>query len=99
MSSVILRVGQYKLDAEFGDGTVVHTTRLVGAQCIASPPTTWKRGKTLGAGGFGVVWLDKEEGTGELRAVKVLAKVQLNVREVEAMIELQDVSLHPDYKC
>lgn len=61
MFSKILTVNQYKLDATFRNGTVVHTTRVVGAKCIAAPTTTWKGVKKLGAGGFGVVWLQKEE--------------------------------------
>lgn len=93
MSSIISKLDKYKLDATFGDGTVVHTTCLEGTQCITASTTTWKRGKKLGSGGFGVVWLDREEGSGKLRAVKVMARLQLNVREVEAMVELQDVSL------
>lgn len=92
MSSKISTVDQYKLDVTFLDEAVVHTTRLVGAECIASPTTTWRREKKLGAGGFGVVWLEREQGSAQLRAVKVISKLQLNLREVEAMVELRDVS-------
>lgn len=91
------KIDNYKLDATFGNGTVVHTTRLAGTRCITAPTTTWKRDKKLGTGGFGVVWLEREETSGELRAVKVLSKLQVNVREVEAMVDLQDVSIRPGY--
>lgn len=38
-----------------------------------------------------MVWLDREQ----LRAVKVLSKLQLQLRGVEAMIGLRDVSAAP----
>lgn len=94
MASKTSKVDQYKLDAELRNDTVVHTTRMVAGKRIAVPRMAWKRERKLGEGGFGVVWLEKEEGSGELRAVKVLSKLQVHIREVEAMIELQDVSFH-----
>lgn len=44
-----------------------------------------------------MVWLDPEVGSGELRAVKDLAKLQVNVPEEEIMLEFHDVSLRHRY--
>lgn len=79
MTSQMTKVDQYKLDSSFLDGSVVHTT-------------TWKTEQKLGSGGFGTVWRQREQRTGRFRAVKVLSKIQLNIRELEALIQLQDVS-------
>lgn len=87
------KIDQYKLDAKFSAGTITHTKRLQDGQRIDTPGTTWTREKKLGAGGFGTVWRERHAPTGELRAVKVLSKLQLNVREVEALVDLQDVNL------
>lgn len=80
MTSQISKVDQYKLDSQFINGAVVHSN------------TTWNREHKLGTGGFGTVWRERDQRTGRLRAVKVVAKINLNVRELEALIELQDVS-------
>lgn len=84
---------EYKLDSVFyEDGnTVVHARDAqLGLPAIA----TWRTEGKLGSGAFGVVWRQREEGSGQLRAVKTVSKQQLNVRELEALVELQDVSLH-----
>lgn len=52
--------------------------------------TVWKTEDRIGAGAFGVVWRQKAN-TGKLRAVKVIARDKLNLHEVEALIDLQDV--------
>lgn len=96
MASQITKVDQYKLDSRFLDDTVVHTTILVSGERMRVREMTWKREKKLGAGGFGTVWREKEQLTGRFRAVKVVSKIQLNVRELEALIELQDVSKSVD---
>lgn len=80
MTSQMTKVDQYKLDSDFLDGSVVHTT-------------TWKREHKLGSGGFGTVWREREQRTGRFRAVKILSKIQLNIQELEALIQLQDVSV------
>lgn len=92
MDSRTAKINQYMLDSNFlDDSTVVHSTNLVAGVRVAVPPTSWKREEKLGAGGFGTVWREVEQGTGQVRAVKVISKLQLNVREVEALIDLQDV--------
>lgn len=69
----IPKLDHYKLETEFYDGYVVNPTyewkfstrRLKGS-------LKWKREKHLGTGVFGSVWLEKEEGGGQLRTVKSL---------------------------
>lgn len=85
-------IDQYRLDSEFLDGCVAHTTSLVLGQPVTVPATTWVTETKLGTGVFGTVWRQREKGTEQLRAVKVIAKVQLNVREIAALIQLQDVN-------
>lgn len=80
MSSQTTRLDQYKLDSEFTENGVTHRT-------------TWLDERTLGAGGFGEVFLQRERGSGQLRAVKVITQHLMKVNEIDAMIDLQDVSL------
>lgn len=89
------KVDQYKLDYESGDGTITHTKRIQDGQRVDTPKTTWTRERKLGAGGFGTVWCERHVPSGELRAVKDLSKLALNIREVEALVELKDVNLPP----
>lgn len=49
----------------------------------------------LGAGAFGRVRSEKKHGTNQLRAVKVIYKVLFDAQELEATVQLQDVSLLP----
>lgn len=93
MASSTAKLDSYKLDSVFHGNTVVHTTALLAGQKVALN-TTWNREKKLGAGAFGTVWREKEERSGQLRAVKVIAKLQISIREVEALVELQDVTPH-----
>lgn len=96
MASRTSRINRYKLNAIFNGDTVVHTTYksdLGAKQRRVEVKTTWRREKELGSGAFGVVWREREEGSGELRAVKTVPRLQLNVREMEALVELQDVSI------
>lgn len=92
MASRITRVDHYKLDSRFLDDAVAHTTSLVSGVRMSVSATTWKREHKLGTGGFGTVWRESEKRTGQFRAVKVLSKIHLNPRELEALIELQHVS-------
>lgn len=57
--------------------------------------TKWTREKELGSGAFGIVWREREGVSKELRAVKVIPKRLVNIREIEALAELQDVGLSP----
>lgn len=96
MTSDLVRFSRYKLRTVFhDDATIVHTThksdlRLRQRKVVVK--TTWTREKLLGSGAFGVVWREKEMGgVGELRAVKIVSKLHLNVREVDVLAGLQDV--------
>lgn len=91
MASVTAKIDRYQLDCTFDEDSVFHTTRLLPGPRMVALKTHWKREKRLGAGAFGVVWCEKEQTTGMLRAVKVISKLQLNVREVEALVEIQNV--------
>lgn len=79
MASQMTKLNMFKLDSQFFNGVVVHRT-------------SWEREHKLGTGGFGTVYRERNQQTGRFRAVKILSKIQLNVRELEALIELQDVS-------
>lgn len=94
MTSTPPRRERYKLVSEFGPGSVTHQTfksDLRSRQRRIEVRTTWATQRILGAGAFGTVRLEREQATGELRAVKAIAKMQVNTQEVEALIELQDV--------
>lgn len=87
------RLNRYKLNASFNGKTVTHTaleSNLEAKQRRVKVQTVWDTEDRLGAGAFGVVWRQRAD-TGQLRAVKVISKAKLNIREVEALIELQDV--------
>lgn len=84
----------YKVDANFHGDTIVHTTGVVEGPRAAVLETTWKRTGIIGAGGFGVVWQEKAEGSEQVRAVKVIPKIGLNTQEVKALVEVQDVQTH-----
>lgn len=95
MASTTAKLLQYKFDSAFyEDGDIV-----VNKTFASTVPVfyTWRTDEKLSAGAFGVVWRQKEITTGELRAVKTISKLQLNVRELEAMVELQDVRIYPTF--
>lgn len=96
MTSTPPRRERYKLVAEFSTNSVTHRTfksDLRSRQRRIEVRTTWATQRILGAGAFGEVRLESEQGTGELRAVKAIAKMQVNTRELETLIDLQDVSI------
>lgn len=95
MASVTEKLQQYKFDSAFyEDGEiVVHVTFASKIPVF----DTWRTDERLGAGAFEVVWRQKEITTGQLRAVKTISKLQLNVRELEALVELQDVRSYPTF--
>lgn len=95
-------LGHYKLETEFHDGYVVHTNYEWDYSVRrVKNYVKWKRGKTLGKGAFGEVWLEEEE-AGELRAVKCLERhseilIDAGVtRELLALITLTEVRV-PGY--
>lgn len=95
-SQISTTLARYKLHATFDGDSVEHTTHtsdLRSRQRRVHVKTRWTREKELGSGAFGVVWSEMEETTKELRAVKIIPKRMLNVREVEALAELQDVGV------
>lgn len=94
MASTPHRRDRFKLPSEFGENLVTHRTfksDLRSQQRQIEVCTTWVTERTLGVGSFGEVRLQREQGTGELRAVKAIAKMRVNTHEVEALIDLQDV--------
>lgn len=96
MASATERLLQYKFKSAFyEDGKVV----VHGTLASTTIPVldTWRTDKKLGAGAFGVVWRQREITTGQVRAVKTISKLQLNVRELEAMVELHDVGFYPTF--
>lgn len=56
----------------------------------------WNEVRLIGAGGFGSVWLEQEEGGGQLRAVKRLQRSSLGrtgyAQELLVLIMLADAS-------
>lgn len=100
MASSSARREKYKIESEFGElrpgvNTVTHRTFKTdprGQQPI-EVRTTWVSQRMLGGGAFGEVRLESEQGTGKLRAVKVIPKRQVNINEVETLIDLQDVCI------
>lgn len=87
----------FKLETTFGDGYVEHTTYEWELSTRRPLETSrWNEVKTIGAGAFGSVALEKKEPGGQLRAVKRLQRSQL-VRtgfsqELLALITLAEVS-------
>lgn len=97
MSTPPPALGHYKLETEFHDGYVVNRTYEWDYSVRREKSLVkWKRGKTLGKGAFGEVWLEEEEG-GELRAVKCLERHSAVImdagvtRELLALITLTEV--------
>lgn len=92
-STISPRLSRYKLDASFSGKTVTHITvksNLEAKQRRIQIQTVWETEDRLGSGAFGVVWRQRAD-SGLVRAVKVIDREKLNIKEVEALIELQDV--------
>lgn len=99
MASISPLLARYKLNASFSGTTVTHVTQKTDLEAKmrrVEVRTVWNTEERLGAGAFGVVWRQRaDSGKKKLRAVKIVSKAQLNMQEVEALIELQDVCPAP----
>ena len=76
MTSLDLVIDYHKLDTEFFNGHVRHTTFHSDAsrgRRRVKVVKKWYRGRELGRGSFGTVFLERSE-EGEWRAVKEIAK-------------------------
>lgn len=88
MSDQLSQFEEYKLRTSFYDDYCEHTYKSRKAE-------RWRRGKVLGQGGFGVVWLEKEK-KGALRAVKQISKRKIkNTAELLALTKLNMVRTSP----
>lgn len=82
----------YKLHTEFRKGRVVVHQRSrarwweVG---VKGDKEEWSWAKDLGAGGFGLVWLEEEAATRQLRAVKRLTLLEMASKRMDFRRELQ----------
>lgn len=94
MAIPISKLDRFKLETEFKDGYVVHTT-YDWEYSTKGPKksSTWEEVKQIGSGAFGSVWLEKSTG-GQLRAVKRLQRDSLVgfSQELLALVTLTDVS-------
>lgn len=82
-SSIPSQLAQYRLNSIFGENTVTHT--------IHTDIEVWNSEKVLGSGTFGKVWRQREDRTGELRAVKVISKSHSDTQELQTLVNLRDV--------
>lgn len=92
-SSISSRLNRYKLHASFSGKSVSHIavqSDLQARQRRIDVQTVWNTEDRLGSGAFGVVWRQRAE-SGQVRAVKVISRANLNIQEVEALVDLQDV--------
>lgn len=93
-SQISTTLARWKYHTTFDGDSIEHTTRtsdLRSRQRRVEVKTRWTREKELGSGAFGVVWREREGTSKDLRAVKIIPKGRLNLREVEVLAELQDV--------
>lgn len=98
MATPISKLDHFKLETTFGDGYVVNKTyHWDYSKRKTTGSSKWIREREIGVGAFGSVWLEKEEGGGQLRAVKRLQRSSLMAsgfsQELLALITLTDVGL------
>lgn len=98
MTAQAPKLDNYKLETEFYDGYVVHTTSEWELATKRRKQSTWKSERKIGAGAFGGVWLEREKERGRLRAVKKLPRDSLPradffLQELLALAKLKDVSV------
>lgn len=93
----IPKLDHYKLETVFHDGYVVHTTYELELSTKQGKESTWREEKFIGAGGFGSVLLEKEDGSGQLRAVKTLSRDSLPKagvwQELLALVKLREAGV------
>jgi hypothetical protein len=84
MSGFLKQFGAYKFDTEFFEGYCKHTT--------GSTAQKWNKGRVLGRGSGGIVWLEKGD-KGEVRAVKQIYRSTISgcSQELLALAELKTV--------
>lgn len=95
MAALIPKLEHYKLETEFGDGYVAHTTYEWELSSRGQGKrSTWKPQKQVGSGGFGSVWLEEDKEKSQLRAVKTLDRGSLSgagfSQELLALVKLKE---------
>lgn len=103
MATSVPKLDFYKLETVFGEDYVAHTTyKWELSTKKKKVVSVWKEEKKIGAGGFGSVWLQRENG-GQLRAVKRLSRDTLPEtgfsQELLALVKLKDASLPRVFTC
>lgn len=100
MATPISKLDNFKLETQFGDGYVDNSTyewKLSTKR--ATGLKRWRSVKMIGAGGFGSVWLEKEDECGQLRAVKMIQRHVIDTtgfsQELAALITLSSVCTLP----
>lgn len=89
-------LARYKLDAIFAENTVTHhPSDRQPPPGMENTRTVWASDTVLGSGAFGIVWRQKEERTGEVRAVKIISKSHSDTQELKTLVNLHDVSRVP----
>lgn len=92
------KLDRFKIETQFGDGFVEQTTYQWEFSAMTRLATSkWIEVRKIGAGAFGSVWLEREEGGGQLRAVKRLQRHCLDTtkfsQELLVMVMLADVGV------
>lgn len=86
---------RYRLPVKFNGEYIIHPiTDFTAGDAVSEVEERWMQKQVIGKGAFGEVWLQEEEGGGELRAVKRLAQVADGVdfsRELVTLAKLADV--------
>lgn len=95
-TSTAWKLDNYKLETEFGEDHVIHTTYEWELSTRWPTVSVWRQEKKIGFGAFGSVSLQKEEGRGQPRAVKKISRDLLPeagfFNELIALTKLKDAS-------